>query len=115
MDNITTIFDTINTSLFLTTGTLDYSDITDSIIELAQAIESFEGDSTELWHIGECGLCCLDDLIIGAYWHFTEWHGGQSSRGYLALCALGAIFDPNMSTPDETNETYTHLATMAAE
>ena len=115
MNDIAKLFDTINESLFMTTGTLDYADVTDSIIELAEAIKSYDGDSTELWHIGESSMCCLDDLIIGAYWHYTEWHGGQSSRGYLALSSLGTIYVPHVECGDDENEAYKALETMAGE
>jgi hypothetical protein len=55
----------------------------------------------------------LDDLIVGAYWHYSEWHGGQSSKSYVALCALGQVFTPGMSRADEDNEAYQALNSLA--
>ena len=34
--------------------------------------------------------------LIGAYWHYSEWHSGQYSKGYAALSALGQVYSPNM-------------------
>jgi len=48
------------------------------------------------WHLGECETFSLSDYIIGAYWAFSQWHGGQTSQSYAALCALGSIFSPGM-------------------
>ena len=52
-------------------------------------------------------------MIVGAYWHYSEWHGGQTSDGYAALCALGKIFRPGMTGPEEGNMTYQMLEEMA--
>ena len=111
--SINRIFNVIDNSLFTINGTLDYGRVTEAIILLADQVHNFEGDSTELWHIGECGACCLDDLIIGAYWHYTDWHKGQYSKEYEALCALGRVFEPNMSTGSTDNEAYLALEAMA--
>ena len=107
MKNINRLFKVIDNSLFMTTGQLDYDRITDAIIKLSNAVHSFEGDTEEIWYIGEHGNCCLSDLIVGAYWHYTEYHGGQYSKGYAALCALGQVFNPNMSgAPDPDCSEY---------
>lgn len=34
--------------------------------------------------------------IVAAYWHLTEWHGGQWSPEYAELCWLGKYYWPNM-------------------
>ena len=57
----------------------------------------------------------LMDLIVGAYWHYTEWHSGQWSKGYAALSALGRIYSPNMETVDPDNMAYQGLNRLAAE
>lgn len=70
------------------------------IIELCEAVEACEDESK--WYYGETGACCLSDFIAGAYWSFSEWHAGQDSPEYAALCALGSIFSPGMTnTPEE--------------
>lgn len=115
MKNINRYFQVIDRSLFYTTGTLDYDRLTDAIIKLANAVNDYDGDSTEMWLIGEFRTCCLDELIIGAYWHYTEWHAGQYSDSYMALCAIGRVFDPGMTWPETLNEAYLALNNMAEE
>ena len=67
------------------------------------------------WYIGEVEAFCLDDLVVGAYWHFTEWHEGQDSASYQLLCQLGGVFDPGMSSCDEDNSAYQLLNQLAEE
>jgi len=75
------------------------------LIELADAIKA--EDETD-WSMGEFTEAPLSDLIPGAYWSLTEWHGGQASESYAALCALGSIFGPGMSgTPNEDEPEFT--------
>ena len=76
-------------------------DLPDALITLSRAIT--EEEETD-WSLGEFLECSLDSLIVGAYWSLTEWHGGQSSPEYAALCALGCIFSPGMSSPPENYE-----------
>ena len=79
-------------------------DLPAKLIELARAIEAADGDES-IWSIGEYSEAPLDALVIGAYWALTEWHGGQSSDTYAAMCALGRIFKPGMaSAPTEEDE-----------
>src|SRR5210317_812510 len=87
----------------MTSGKLDYDRVTDAIISLADMVHSYplSDDGHELWDIGEFGSCSLSDFIVGAYWHYSDWHSGQWSKGYEALCALGRVFSPNMSTLDK--------------
>lgn len=113
--NITRLFNVIDRSLFTIVGKLDYDRVTDALIKLANTLHETETDEF-VWCIGGHSNCCLDDLIVGAYWHYTEWHGGQQSKGYQALSALGQVFTPNMSSldPDAPEYvTYEMLASMA--
>ena len=96
--NIARYFRVIDSSLFMVTGKLDYERVTDAIIKLTNAVDEYDGDTESIWCIGEFGECCLSDLIVGAYWHFTEWHGGQWSKGYAALSTLGQVFQPGMTS-----------------
>lgn len=112
--NIERLFNVIDKSLFTITGKLDYDRLTDALIVLANEINKTDTDES-IWYLGECGNCTLGDLIPGAYWHFTEWHGGQWSKGYAALSALGQIFDPGMSCGEDDNEAYQALETMATD
>lgn len=86
-------------------------DLPAALIALADAVHALDhtDDSTEfIWSsIGEHTECPLGDLIVGAYWALSEWHGGQSSDTYAALCALGQVFSPGMSDgPEEDSCEY---------
>ena len=76
-------------------------DLPAALIDLANAVHSLDhgDDDTEfIWHsVGDFTECPLGDLIVGAYWSLTEWHGGQYSDTYAALCALGRVFNPGRS------------------
>ena len=80
-------------------------DLPEKLIELASAIKS--EDETD-WNMGEFTEAPLSELIVGAYWALTEWHAGQWSESYAALCALGGIFSPGMTNaPDEDEPCFT--------
>lgn len=98
-----------------TNSTLDYSRTVAAIERLANVVSETETDEN-VWYLGE--FCCpLDSILVGAYWHLTEWHGGQWSDTYRALCAVGEIFQPGCTSgPEpESSETdvYEQLAVMA--
>ena len=85
----------------------DYERATRLIILLAIQLE--EREESDVWWIGEDDEFSLAELIIGAYWHYTEWHGGQHSLEYRALSTLGQIFNPGMTTgPEEGGELYAY-------
>ena len=123
--NVKRIYNVIQNSLFMTTGNLSYDRLTDAVIMLCEQIQSVDDESEELWYIGGMSHAALGDFIAGAYWHFTEWHDGQYSKSYQALCALGNIFTPSIIfTPSVMvceddydccgeNDTYTLLNDMA--
>ena len=76
------------------------------------------GSGYEIWDIGEGGECALAYFIIGAYWHYSEYHSGQSSKGYYALSLLGMVFDPNMTEMDNDSpefHAYQSLNELAAQ
>jgi len=99
--NIERLFHVINNSLFTINGKLEYPRITDAIIKLAIELQETETDEF-IWYIGEGGDCCLMDLIVGAYWHYSQWHNGQDSKEYVALSQLGLIYSPGFECePDE--------------
>ncbi len=110
--NIESIFKVINKSLFTINSTLDYDRLTDAIILLANSVHNYEDDDESLWYIGESDYCALPELITGAFWHYTEWHSGQWSKGYEALSALGQVFNPGMTYPETDNEVYIQLNEM---
>jgi len=107
--NIIRLYNVAYRSMFTINGTLPYSRVTDCVISLADMVTDTETDEFTLTDIGEFNEACLADLIIGAFWHYTEWHGGQSSKGYAALSSLGGIYWPNMETGPEP-DTGEHCA-----
>ena len=117
LSTINRLYSVIDNSLFMVTGKLDYDRITDALISLSNAVHEYGGDNDDMWAIGEFEMASLPDLITGAYWHFTEWHGGQWSNGYAALSALGQVFQPGMTSgpePDSSEfEAYQALNTIA--
>ena len=76
-------------------------DLPEKLLDLANAINAEEETD---WDMGEFTEAPLSDLIPGAYWSLTEWHAGQYSPEYAALCALGSIFSPGMSCAPESSE-----------
>jgi len=115
LSSIKRLYRAIDASVFCTTGNLDYSRVTDAVIVLANSVNDFpmSDDGFEIWNIGESGNCYLSDFIVGAYWHYTEWHAGQCSKGYAALSALGQVFSPGMSSVETDTPAYEMLNTMA--
>jgi len=77
-------------------------DLPQALIDLCEAINAEEETN---WHLTNGMEADLSDLVCGAYWSLTEWHAGQYSATYAALCALGSIFSPGMSGPP-TEEEY---------
>jgi len=80
----------------------DDFDLNASIIELCDEINAFDGDTEDWVYIGEFVECTVSDFLIGAYWALTEWHGGQYSDSYAAMCAIGTIFSPGMTSGPES-------------
>ncbi len=116
MKNIERIYNVIEASVFTTQGQLAYDRLQDAFVILCDLINASEHDDS-LWCIGENKSASLDDLLIGAYWHFSEWHGGLNHKSYSVLCAIGSIYEPNCASLDEDNygefATYTQLNEIA--
>lgn len=91
------------------TEILSYDEITERFIALGTAIHDYEGESENLWCIGEYTEASLDDLITGAYWHYTEWHAGQWSDSYRALCSLGTVYTPGYSSLESESESVKYI------
>ena len=88
---------------------LSYDDVLQKLIELCEEINATKTDEF-IWSMGACGEFTLDSLLVGAYWHLTEWHDGQDSLSYACMCAVGSIFDPGMSDgpEDDSPEQYVY-------
>jgi len=111
--NLQRLFNVINNSVFTINGKLDYFRVTEAVILLANEVHKYEGETEDIWTIGEGGECTLDEFIVGAYWHYTECHDGQYSKGYEALSALGQVFKPNMASVEQDNTAYRTLNDMS--
>jgi hypothetical protein len=99
--------------IFYTDAKLDYYRTADVLITLANAVHGYTGDDDDwMWNLGD-GDYWIVDIIIGAYWHFSEWHEGQYSTTYAALCALGQVYSPGMENASEDNLAYVELELMA--
>lgn len=94
----------IESSLFHRVAPLNYAKVTQAIDLLARLVHDYPGETDDWLYIGEFGACSLDSLIVGAYWHFAQWHGGQSSPEYRALSALGDVFSPGMTSEPQRGD-----------
>ena len=104
MKTIETIFNCIMQSdVFRLNG--PEIDLPEALIKLGNAVH-LSTDGID-WGLGYSGECDLGSLIVGAYWSLSEWHAGQSSPSYAALCALGMVFSPGCSSgPDEESSEF---------
>lgn len=105
----------VEKSLTRVDSTLDYPRTIEALTLLGNVVNAADTDE-DTWSLGECGYS-LDSLIVGAYWHLSEWHGGQWSESYAALCSLGNVFSPGMTSGPEPDScemlVYQDLETMA--
>ena len=88
----------INSEVFRLNG--HKINLPESIIALCDAINASETDEN-IWTLGEFAECTLGDMIVAAHWAFSEWHAGQWSDSYRALCSTGSIFSPGMTSGPE--------------
>lgn len=89
-------------SIFTNEPVFTYDKIPAKFIELANVIANYPHDNEDWIYVGEYSNCDLASMIIGAFWHFTEWHAGQDSESYAAYSALSQVFHPGMTDgPDE--------------
>ncbi|CAB4147601.1 hypothetical protein UFOVP431_38 [uncultured Caudovirales phage] len=104
---VTLVYNAImRSNVFKTDGPL--IDLPRALTLLGRALHKRELPEGIWESLGEFSEACLGDLIIGAYWACSEWHGGQSSDTYAALCSLGEVFSPGMSdTPDPEESEFT--------
>jgi hypothetical protein len=71
---------------------------------LANRIHEYSDDSESLWYIGESDYVTLDSMIVGAYWHYSEWYSGQWSDEYATMCALSKVFSPGCTSAPKRGE-----------
>lgn len=94
----------IESALFHIGPQLPYSKVTQALDLLARLVHDYPDDSSDLWAIGEFSSASLDSLIVGAYWHFSQWHNGQGSPEYRALSSLGQVFKPGCTSAPSRGE-----------
>jgi hypothetical protein len=94
----------IEKSLFRIDGRWDYIAATNAITMMAMLIDSYSGETEDWLYIGESGYTSVDSLIVGAYWHYSNWHNGQGSASYRCLSALGRIFKPGMTSQPQRDD-----------
>lgn len=107
-------YERVNTLLW-TAEAPAYGDVVDALTELAARVESAEDVS---WDHGEFELADLAAVIVGAFWHSVDCHGGMWSDVYALQCALGRIYTPGMmecGPGDDTSEAevYAQLLELA--
>jgi hypothetical protein len=95
------VYNLIRKSLFEINPPLKYNRIVKAFQTLAEMVGNSDCDNDELWYIGEGFEASLPDMIIGAYWFFTDYHSGQWSDEYSALSLLGNVFSPGMANGPE--------------
>lgn len=99
-------------------GGLSYWDIVDKITDLANLIHEYGGKTEDWLYLNEFNLT-PDALLVGAYWHAVEWHGGQACPVYAMQCAIGQTSSPGMTEGPEPGsseeDVRSELSRMAAE
>jgi hypothetical protein len=90
--------------LFTVNGKLPYSKLASLFTVLANRIHEYSDDSESLWYIGESDYVTLDSMIVGAYWHYSEWYSGQWSDEYATMCALSKVFSPGCTSAPKRGE-----------
>ena len=103
-DALESIEQTFNTILQIMHDPERYVLLAAQIKFLADQIRDYQGDSGDIWYIGDDNEFTVGDLIPAAYWHFTHWHDGQQSWEYQTLSALGSIFSPGMTAEPEPDD-----------
>lgn len=106
LEKIKKIYEGIYASTFTINPIFKYQDLADQFVELAEALVEYNGESEDWIYLGEGSECQLGDMVVGAFWHYTEWHAGQSSRSYEALSSLGKIYQPNMEQPPSEDDEH---------
>ena len=94
-------FETLFNNILAAADSGDYHKTTCGMILLADQLSEHESISTWL-DIGEFGEFTLADLVVGGFWFYTDYHGGQASPEYRALSSLGGVYSPGMTHGPDT-------------
>lgn len=109
----------IDRGLYHIHGGLSYWDLVDKITKLANLIHDYGGETEDWLYLNEFGNASPDAILVGAYWHAVEWHGGQDCPVYAMQCAIGQVFSPGMTDGPEPGSSeeavWMELSSMATE
>lgn len=104
MKYVTRLHRVCERALFSADSTLDINRTIEALTRLATAVLDHRGDSCKLWMVGADSNAAVDSLLIGAYYHAADYHGGQSCPVYVLLCQIGQIYTPGYSERDDLDE-----------
>ena len=83
---------------------LTYTQVTNATLKLATMLADYKGETEFLW--GKIAwMDSLDEIIIGAFWHYTHSHSGQDSVSYATYCQLNRVYSPGCGGDEEENNT----------
>ena len=99
------LFKVITRSLF-EGSSLSYSRTVDAIIGLGQSVHEQEEID---YSLGECGAADIASLLVGAFWFFADYHGGQFSPEYKALSVLGETYDPGFASGPQNDSSESEV------
>lgn len=92
------LFETMLVALFRQGSELSYVQMVEKIRELAHSVKA---NTESDYYLGQFEEATLDTLLIGSFWFFVDYHGGQDSPEYSAQCAIGQVFNPGMTSGPE--------------
>jgi len=98
MNTLTIAYDEIYKSILTINPVVSYENLAQKFIDLSALINALPDDNDSWYYIGEGNESDLMNTVIGAFWHYSQWHSGQESTSYAALSALGSIYTPNMES-----------------
>lgn len=96
ISSIQRLLDVLEKNVTQINPTLNYSRVVRALELLGKAVHDYEGETEDWLYLNDCTYTA-DSFIVGGYWHLTEWHGGQWSDTYRAMCSLGTVFSPGMT------------------
>ena len=100
ISTIQRLLDILEKNVTMINPTLDYNQVVRALELLGNAVHSYDGETEDWLYLNDCSYG-VDSFIVGGYWHLTEWHGGQWSDTYRAMCSLGTVFSPGMTDGPE--------------
>ena len=97
ISSIQRLLDLLEKNVTQINPTLSYNRVVRALEVLGNAVHNYDGENEDMWYLNEFSYG-VEAFIVGGYWHLTEWHSGQWSDSYRALCSLGTVFSPGMTS-----------------